>query len=136
MRRIAALPPEIGNKLDELLTPLDTCRHVAFGKDAAEQLERAVEALARRAEAAEGGPRRDVRPGLPDVGEHVAFDAELLDPAAILRGALAEVGDRRPRTPARPASQPTRPGGRRAASERTAARASHPPVTRRDRPQG
>lgn len=135
MHRIAELPPEIGNKLDEMRAPLDLCRHVAFGKDAAERLARATSALAERAEGPKRRPRRDVQAERHDEGEHVALAAELLAPVEILRRALAELAERRPRAASRRRSQPTLPGRRRAASKRKSSRALRLPATGPERPQ-
>ena len=135
MHRIAALPPEIGNKLDEMRAPLDLCRHVAFGKDAAERLARATSALAERAEGPKRRPRRDVQAELRDASDHVALDAELLAPVEILRSTLAELAERRPHAASRRRSQPVLPGRRRAASKRKSSRALRLPVTGLQRPQ-
>ncbi|MEP7127049.1 MAG: hypothetical protein ABJE95_39315 [Byssovorax sp.] len=135
MRRIAQLPPEIGNKLDEMRAPLDLCRHAAFGKDAAERLARATSALAERAEGPKRRARRDLQAELHDAGEQVALDAELLAPIEILRSALAELTGRRPRAASRRRSQPALPGRRRAASKRKSSRALRLPVTGPERPR-
>jgi hypothetical protein len=135
MHRIAELPPEIGKKLDEMRAPLDLCRHVAFGKDDAERLARATSALAELAEGPKLRARRDVPAELHDAGEHVALDAELLSPVEILRSALVEVANRRPRAASRRRSQPTLPGRRRTASKRKSSRALRLPVTGPERPQ-
>ena len=135
MRRIAELPPEIGNKLDEMRAPLDLCRHVAFGKDAAERLARATSTLAERAEGPKRRALRDVQAELHDEDEHVVLDAESLAPVGILRSTLAELAERRPHAASRRRSQPVLPGRRRAASKRKSSRALRLPVTGLQRPQ-
>jgi hypothetical protein len=129
MHRIAELPSKIGNKLDEMRAPLDLCRHVAFGKDAAERLARATSALTERAEGPKRRARRDIQAEFHGEDEHVALDAELLAPVEILRSTLAEFAERRPRVASRRRSQPTLPGRRRAASKRKSSQALRLPVT-------